>query len=93
MIIGTDYLLCVEIALRKVQGLLKGFPRTPDDTVVVLDVQPDAVYYYCASWESRCIFWPEPTEIFISTGHARPVYDKALLGAPFSLFSSIDTNH
>ena len=78
----------IEFALDKVQNLLKDFSRNPDDTVVVLEARENSVHYYCVSWKLRCIFWPEETEILVTTGHARPIYDRALLGTPPVFVSS-----
>lgn len=79
MIFDGETVRRAESALNDIEQLLQGFPATPPDTVIVVDIREEAVYYYCASWESKRIFWPEDITVSDFTGSGAAIYDKSHL--------------
>ena len=81
-----------ESAFSRISKRLETFADVPSDTIIVLDVRLDADWYYCASWSLRKVFWPESTDITISSGSIVPVFDFSHLSTSTLLYGSVPTH-
>ena len=89
MLFDNENYLRAEIAQGRVNELLQAYPETPEDTLIVVDIRSDYDWYYCASWSMRRIFWPEETDVTLSSGGGVDVYDVSHLGMSFVLLIRI----
>lgn len=80
MLFDNENFLRAEVALTRVNEMLQTFTETPEDTLIVVDIRAESDWYYCVSWSMRRIFWPEETDILLSSGSKVDVYDVSHLG-------------
>ncbi|KAH8101138.1 hypothetical protein BXZ70DRAFT_934615 [Cristinia sonorae] len=75
ILFDNENLVRAEFAFRHVEKMLQEYAETPEDTIIVLDIRANEDFYYCASRSLRRIFWPEETDLTLSSGGGVAVFD------------------